>query len=168
MVCSWVRVRPRPSRPATRTRQAARRCAYRSMVPGGLSQVGQLRGETGVFDSARADFGWKLLTTFWFLVVPCWLSQAGGYGGRRYRRIEQAPLSLPWPLDDASHIGPSRSLTGFQLPQIGNDLVSRPTRRADRLDQRPVGMTLAVLANRNPFQKHLRPPVRGSIESCGN
>ncbi len=41
-----------------------------------LAQVGQLRGETDAFDSARADFGWKLLTTFGFLIVPCWLSQA--------------------------------------------------------------------------------------------
>jgi transposase len=44
----------------------------------GLAQVGQLRGDIGVVDGARADFGRKLLTTFGFLVVPCWLSQAGG------------------------------------------------------------------------------------------
>ena len=43
--------------------------------------------------------------------------------------------------------------------------MSRPSCCPDRLHQCPVGMTTAVLANRNPFQEHLRPPVDTKVAS---
>ncbi len=67
--------------------------------------------------------------------------------------VEEWQTGLRSMTRNAGHVDPSRILRRMEFAQVHQQLVTRAPSRTRRLDQGPVSLTLAVLANPNPFWK---------------
>ena len=87
---------------------------------------------------------------------------------RCVRRIEQRQLRPPFLfllIEMRAEFRPTALFAGLQLVQIGEDPLPRFPRRAKRLDERPIGLSLAILPPFATPQKHASRSFRRTARS---
>ena len=70
------------------------------------------------------------------------------------RRIKQRRLRPGSAIQSVTELSPAILLALFQFAEVGHHPVSRALRCADRFDQSPVGVSLAILASLQSLEKH--------------